>query len=560
MNINQLFLEKLRLDNIAYQYSPAMVLFKKNGETKKYSWFEYKEKALQAMEGLKGRNLKAGEFVAIIALNLPESFVVMLGAIFMGAIPVPINPILLKETEQKDLKKIIDNCQPSLVVSNGCLKKLLPDYCIPVEQVLEEGKESLAARTIGKDVNPASKQIAIPVDERDPQNMLIMPYTSGTSGKLKGVMQSTAGVVDRVSAIMKELGVTNQERVPSYMSMGHITELIATFFGQIYSGYTVYFTEEIEELVWDRQKFKEKVLPKFLQQVQPTIFPGAPKVYVGFHNKISEKTGRIPAPIRELSLVKNLLIKVIKNQLGFSKTRIFISAGSPIDQKEMEFFRNLEIKIDDIYGQTETGGPILINGKRIGDIKAMVLIHKEEQEIVIQGPCLMLGYYNNPEATSKALEDINGSGNLIYHTGDAGTWGKSLSGIPGQGLAQLLYAGRLDDGFKGANAEYYHTAKLFELEKEIKKIEGVEEVVLIGEGKMYLTALMFHDPNLHSFAKTHTNIQQCLPKIGEGMYKVKNFRLLDKRELILTPTMKVKKKAVIARWQKVIEKMYNNGR
>ncbi len=554
MNINQLFSDKLRLDGVAYQGSPALVLMKKSGERVEYSWFGYKEKALQAMEGLKGRNLKAGDFVAIIALNLPESFFMMLGAILMGAIPVPINVILLKETEQKELKKIIDNCQPSLVLGNSCLKKILPDYCVLIEQVLEEGRKSIAGRTAGKDVNPAPRQIAIPVDEHDPRDMLIMPYTSGTSGKLKGAMQSTAGVIDRVSAIMRELGVTNQEKIPSYMPLGHITELIATFFGQIHSGYTVYFTEEIEELVWDRKKFKEKVFPKFLQQVQPTIFPGAPKVYVSFQDEISEKIRMIPASIKEKGFVKNLLIKMIKKQLGFSKTRIFISAGSPIDQREIEFFRNLEIKIDDIYGQTETGGPILINGKRIGDVMVMI---KEEQEIVVQGPCLMLGYYNNSEATMKVLEDINGSGQLIYHTGDAGTWGKSLSGVPGQGLAQLLYAGRLDDGFKLANAEFISAPKLYELENKIKKVEGVEEALVCGEGKSCLVALVFHndDKNGPPFIKVLANVQQCLDQMGEGLYRIKKFKLLSKKWLELTPTMKVKRKAVIQKFQNLIDTM-----
>lgn len=560
MNINRLFSERLSLGNIAYQGSPAQVLINKNGEKIEYSWFEYKEKALQAMEGLKNRNLKAGEFVAIIALNLPESFFVMLGAIFMGAIPVPINVALLKESGQKDLKKIIDNCRPSLVVSNGCLKKLLPDYCIPAEQILAEGKESLTARTIGKDVNPVSRQIAIPVDERSPQDMLIMPYTSGTSGKLKGVMQSTAGVVDRVSSIMKELDVTSQERIPSYMSMGHITELVATFFGQIYSGYTVYFTEEIEELIWDREKFKEKVLPKFLQQVQPTIFPGAPKVYIGFRYKILEKIRILPVFLREIHLIKKFLIKVIKKRLGFSKTRIFITAGSPIDQREIEFFKNLEINLDDIYGQTETGGPILINGKPIGNVMATTLIHKEEQEIVIQGPCLMLGYYNNPEATAKALKDLNGSGKLIYHTGDAGVWGGSLNGIPEQSFPQLLYAGRLDDGFKMANGEFVSAPKLYELESEIKKVAGVEEVIICGEGKPYLAALVFRDEeNGPPFTKVLVSVQQCIDQIGEGIYKIKKFTLISKSELILTPTMKIKKREVMAKWQKIIDKMYDNS-
>src|SRR3989344_473914 len=136
MGINELFAEKVRIDRQFLINQPALVLLKKDGTKVVYSWFAYKEKALQAMKGLEGRNLKPGEFVGIIALNLPESFFAMLGAILMGAVPVPINVMLLKEAGQKELNKILDNCHPALVLGNGCLKKLLPEYCIPIEQII----------------------------------------------------------------------------------------------------------------------------------------------------------------------------------------------------------------------------------------------------------------------------------------------------------------------------------------------------------------------------------------------------------------------------------------
>jgi len=554
MSISQLFSEKLRSDGVAYQNQPAMVLLKKNGGKVEYAWFDYKERVLQVMEGLKGRGLKVGDFVPIIALNLPESFFAILGTILAGMIPIPINVMLLKEAGQKELNKILENCRPALVLGNECLRKLLPDNCISITQIFTEGHEIMESRNRG----PNRKITKLEPEPRNPQEILIMSYTSGTSGKPKGVMLSEAGVIDRVAAITNELQVTRQERFLSYLPLGHISELIATFFGQIHSGYTVYFTEHIEELIRDREKFR-KVFPKILQQAQPTIFLAVPKVWMNFRKKIEYKLKKIPLFIRGSGPVKSFLVKLIKRQLGFQKTRVFISAGSPIDQSEVDFFKNLDINIDDIYGQTETGGPILINGKKIGDVMVIMLVKKEEKEeqkeIVVQGPCLMLGYYNNPKATAKALEDINNSGKLIYHTGDACKYGKTLSGIPG-----LICAGRLDNGFKLANGEFISAPKIYELENEIKKVNGVEEVIICGEGKPSLVALIFSDKYYtHGLPCEYfgRKIDQRCQEIGEGLYKIRACWFADKDELEYTATMKIKRKEVIKKFQGVIGTLTN---
>ena len=563
MTFSQLFLEKCRSDvricrwdGRNYRHSPALVLLKKDGTKVEYAWFDYKNRVLQIIEGLKGRNLKKGEFVAIIALNLPESFFAILGAIFMGAVPVPINFMLLKnEGGREELKKILGDCKPRIILGNAALKEFLPEDCVLIKQILSEGHEIIKNLNRG----PKAKITVLEPEARNSQDLFIMPYTSGTTGKPKWVMLNEDGMIDRVSATMAELRVSDQERVPSYLPLGHIAELVATFFGQIHSGYTIYFTEHIEERIKNPDKFT-KEFPPFLQQVQPTIFLGVPKIWIHFRQGIEKKLKKIPGVsfLRKSKTVNNFLIRQTKKQLGFQNTRIFISAAAPINdmgQDGIEFFQNLEINLNDIYGQTETGGPILINGQRIGNIVAMMLIRKEEQEIIIQGQCLMLGYYNNPEATAKVLGDFNNNGKFTYHTGDACKWGKSISGIPGQGLAKLLYAGRLDDGFKGADGEYRHASKIYELENKLKKIKEVEEAIVCGEGKLFLVALIFTDktftrglPCTYLAKKVR---QRCL-EIGEGLYKIKACYLANKDGLEYTATMKLKRKEVIKKFQGVI--------
>ena len=562
MGINELLAEKVRIDGKFLVNDPALVLFKKDWAKVEYSWFEYEEKALQVMKGLKGRNLKAGEFVAIIALNLPESFFALLGAILMGAIPVPINYLLLKnEGGKEELKKILDDCRPSLILANQSLKKMLPkpesEYCIPIEQIIQEGKEALAGRPAGKNNCPEPRHPSIPIHPRKPQEMLIMPYTSGTTGKPKGVMLSEEGVLDRAVAVLGYYRASHRERVPSYLPLGHISELIATFFGQLYGGYTVYFTEHIEKRLTDAEKLLE-IFPLFLQRVMSTIFLGVPNVWINFQNGIKKKLNKIPlisqiiSQLRKFKPFNNLVTKMIKNKLGFPSTRVFITAAAPPDQIDLAFYRNLDIAIDDIYGQTEVCGPILVNGEPIGNVQ--VWIGSQNNKITVEGPCVMLGYYKNPEATSKVIQGVtlsNGETRRVYCTGDLGR--KNDAG-------KIFYDGRQDEGGKGGNGEYYSASKLFEVEKEIKKIEGVAEVVFVFEGRPFLTALIFHqDDAVQNSLKIHINIRKCLDRIGEGFYKVKRFKVLSKKELILTPTMKVKKKATIERFKELTDQMYEEN-
>lgn len=559
MGINELLAEKVRVDGKFLVNEPALVLFKKDGGKVEYSWFEYEEKVLQTVEGLKGRNLKPGEFVAIIALNLPESFFAMLGAILMGAIPVPINYLLLKnEGGKEELKKILNDCRPSLVLVNQSLKKMLPKPesgdCIPIEQIIQEGKEALAGRPAGKNDRPESRHLSIPVSLRKPQEMLIMPYTSGTTGIPKGVMLSEEGVLDRVAAILGYYRASHRERVPSYLPLGHISELIATFFGQLYGGYTVYFTEHIEKRLTDPEKLLE-LFSLFLQQVKATIFLGVPNVWINFQNGIKKKLNGIPvvgqmvAQLRKFKPFNRLIIKMVKTKLGLLYMRIAVTAAAPPDQIDMALYQNLDIFIDDIYGQTEVAGPILINGQPLGNVQ--VWIGSQNNGITVEGPCIMLGYYNHPEATAEVIQEVtlaSGETRRVYLTGDLGRKGAD---------GRIFYDGRQNEGGKGGNGEYYSASKLFELEKEIKKIKGIEEVIFVFEGRPFLTALIFHQSDANQIpVKAFVDIYQCLDRIGEGFYKVKGFRVLSKKELILTPTMKVKKKAVMEKFKTRIDQMY----
>lgn len=503
----------------------ALVLINKNGSTKTYSWLHYSNKAKHASQALIHFGISKGDFVVVAAPNLPESFFVMLGIIAIGAVPVPINIPLLKEPGQKEFRHILNDCRPKLVLASSCLSKYLTD----TEHTTFEGL-LLRGSFIQESADDKIREA-----ETNPDKLLIMLYTSGTTGYPKGVMLSNKNISDRVEAIIKELRVTRQERIFSYLSLGHISELIATFFGQLGGGYTVFFSEYSGEILENREQFRV-AFPGILQTVKPTIFLAVPKVWENMRKNIEKKTRFLPIQLNCRGIINNFVVRAILKKIGLSRTRIFVSAAAKLSTEDHEFFASIGMHIHDIYGQTETGGPLLLNGKPIG--ATFVTISRDpNREIMVTGQNIMLGYYNNKTATEKVLDGG------IYHTSDIGRIGPD---------GRIFYAGRLGDKVKNAQGEFVDPEKIEELENEIKQIRKVDEVVIFSEGKPRPVALIFSSkPN----RDMELSLKKLLPQIGQGFYKIDSFLLVNSNLLELTPTLKVRRKAIFIKFEKEIEKL-----
>lgn len=233
--------------------------------------------------------------------------------------------------------------------------------------------------------------------------------------------------------------------------------------------------------------------------------------------------------------------------MGFGQTRHFISAGAAVDPDYINFFKELGINISDIYGQTETAGPLLIDGRAIGNV--YMSINPQTREVEVQGSCVMQGYYHNPATSALVLERHP----TVLKTGDEGCYYSYKEPYP-----RVRIYGRLDDGFKKNNGEYTTTQTVCALEQALSKIEGVEEVVVDGKGKDYIVALIFAKKATLTSAEQAALaniISDALPGIGENPDKVKNFAILGKEELIVTPTAKTKRKAIIEKFQDLIKEL-----
>lgn len=523
---------------------PALVLLKKDGSKESCSWKDYLHyhalSAALAFQELKLVNpLETEEknFIAIVPANLPESFFALLGIIMAGWVPVPIHPLLLKEPER--VKAILDNCKPRITLVSECLWSEYKGYrghtAITIEQLTALGKRVFRNST-GKRLYRSDKI-------HNPNRLLIMPYTSGTTGGPKGVMLSHENILDRVRAMVNNLKVSPEDRVLSYLTLGHISELIATFFGQMIGGYTIYFTDHST----DREKLKENFI-SVLKMVRPTAFLGVPKVWINIETGIKQKiksAGKL-AKLLPISFLKDK----IRQELGFDHTRIFVSTGSEISRHEIKFFRKLGVNITDIYGQTETAGPLLINGSVLGDTN-QVFLDPFSKEILVTGKAVMIGYHDDPEANQKCFGKILGE--LFYHTGDVGRFNMQNGSIS--------VTGRIGDGYKSAQGEYITVESIQNLEQEVKTqirdIDPQAEVIVCGKGKSYQIALIFLNnkpSDEKELAELHETLKTRTRAVGRGLLKIGGLAILSSQtDLIVTPTLKPKRKEIIEKFQRLID-------
>ncbi len=411
-------------------------------------------------------------------------------------------------------------------------------------------------------------------------------YTSGTTGPPKGVMLSHKNLAwtAQCAADMVEIGPSDCN--VSYLPLSHIAEQMFSLHVPCTTGSSVYFAESIAKVA---DNFKE---------VQPTVLFAVPRIwekfYAGVSTKMALATGVKAKMVgwaretgHEVNRVRNrgeepagwLLMKYnffnkkvyskLKEALGLSRARACVSGAAPISKEIISFFSGLDVMIREVYGQSEDTGPTSFNlpGKtRIGTVGppipgTKVKIAKDD-EILVKGPHVFLGYYKNQEATDETLID-----GWLY-SGDLGK-------IDDEGFLHIT--GRKKDLIITAGGKNIAPKNI---ESAMKDSNLVGEAVVIGDRRKYLTALVSLDPekaaefaNEHGLdeAKLHESpqlrgiIQEHVDKVNSELARVeqiKKFTVLQRAFSIeggeLTPTLKVKRKVVNDNYSDDIEAMYKD--
>jgi long-chain acyl-CoA synthetase len=240
-------------------------------------------------------------------------------------------------------------------------------------------------------------------------------YTSGTTGKSKGVMLANENLVTNFIGVKHLMQLDDSIRVLSVLPINHVYESTCGVLAPLFLGGTVAFAESLLKVAQN------------LNEIKPNFFLGVPALYQALYTRMTAKinasiAGRI---MNSNPVTRGIVASKIKKELGGNIS--FISGGASLDPALQKGLRNLGLSIYNGYGITETAPLVAVNSKvggdRLGSVgKVMpdveIKIDKPSEdgvgEIWIKGPNVMRGYHNNPEATKEALTDG------WYHSGDLG--------------------------------------------------------------------------------------------------------------------------------------------
>ncbi len=563
---------------------------REGGAWKPTNWDTYSDQVIQAGRALIALGFEPGQTSCILGFNRPEWAILDLATMGVGGAPAGIYttcspvevryivehaeaPVILVENEDQWKKVEAERANmPNLkhVITMSGAPAIADDMVMTWDEFLAKGDE-------------VEKQAYLDrVEALDPNKLATLIYTSGTTGPPKGVMLSGHNLAWTSNVAIGITTVNSSDSMLSYLPLSHIAEQMFTLHIPITTGARVYFAESIE------------AVPENLKEVQPTIFFGVPRIWEKFHAgitaKLKEATGikaklvnwamkvgfeanRTPKGPKGLQyrLADKLIYSKLKPAIGMGNVRVGVSGAAPIAAEVLEFFASLDIVVLEVYGQSEDTGPTAFNtperyrfgsvGPSIPGIEVKIA---EDGEIMVKGDNVFMGYYKDPETTAATLTEDG-----WLHSGDLGAFdSEGFLSITGRKKDIIITAG-------GKNI----TPK--NLEAGIKNHELVNEAVVIGDRRKYLSALVTIDPEageawaaangedvnaLHASKKLRASIQAHIDEMNQHFARVeqiKKFTILKRNFSVedgeLTPTLKVKRAKVNDHFADDIEAMYAEG-
>jgi long-chain acyl-CoA synthetase len=567
------------------------------------TWAQYYENVKKVAMGLHALGIKRGDHIAIVGENKPEWLFSAMGTMSLGGIFVGVyttNPVaeceyivghsesvvfFCEDEEQFDkalacrertphLKKMVVWDMDGLRHFNDPMLMSFDDLLLLGDKTDKENPE-LFERIVSEG---KSEEIASII------------YTSGTTGPPKGAMIAHKNYlwISEQNEKITKMGV-NDETI-SFLPLNHVYEQIFDLMMHLRAGHIVNFTENTDTVMND------------LRNVSPTLFHAVPRIWEKYHSAIVLKMAdatwlkrtifntayKIGSMYNTRKLAKKsipfyLFIAYwiayfsvfwkLKERLGFDRVRLGISGAAPISHEILKFFQSIGIPIREGYGLTETTGITHISdeehfklgtvGRSLPDSEVKIA---EDGEILIRHGGIFQGYFKEPEATAQAMEGG------WFHTGDVGE-------VDEEGYLKITDRKKdliITAGGKNVAPQY--------IENLLKYSPYITDAVVIGDKRKFITALIVIDEeNVVKYAQDHkvqyttfaslTRTEEVIKLITEEINKVnkqiarveniRKFRLLDKKLYTedgeVTPTMKIKRKAIAEQYKDIIEEMYKGG-
>ena len=471
------------------------------GEWVSYSWKEIAHRIRRWRCALAREGFPLGARIAILVPNGIEHVCMDQAALSLGLVPVPMHVIDLPES----LIYVLTDCGASLLLVDSVEGwRALEPFASSVPALKrvvvlgDSGPSSTGiARTLAEWLDPAQQCDALDdtdVSLADPKALAAIVYTSGTTGRPKGVMLSHGNVVSNVHAIMAVVPVTQDDVFLSFLPLSHALERTAGYYLPMVAGATVAFARSVALLMSD------------LLVVRPTVLVSVPRIYerayaklhasidrhalsralfalaieLGWRRFQQEEDDESPSAelVREIwPALDRLIAARVRKPFG-GRLRAAVSGGAPIPRVVARTFLALGIPLLQGYGLTESAPVVACNtlednhpdsvGRPLPGIEVKL---GERDELLVRGPSVMVGYWRRPEETAQILEPDG-----WLHTGDQARIDEG----------RIVIKGRIKDILVTSTGEKIAPV---DLESAILTDPLFEQIMLLGEGRPYIAAL-----------------------------------------------------------------------
>jgi long-chain acyl-CoA synthetase len=544
---------------------PDRVALRLKDDEVSLTWAEYADKVRRVAAGLAGLGLERGGSMGIMLTNRPEFHWFDAAALHLGATPFSVYNTYAPEQIQYQVK----DAEARIVVTEKAFEDRIRGL---------EGVDHVIVVDGGDDVEQhAAEGFNFEASWRavQPEDILTLIYTSGTTGPPKGVQLTHSNLISAVQGFDDVIAFPSDGRVVSWLPMAHIAERACSHYLPMMLGFTTTDCPDPRQVVF------------YLPEVRPTWFFAVPRIFeklkaaieagieaeqdaarkqatqwaldVGLRKVRLEQAGEpVPEGLRaEHAKADELVLSKMRAKLGLDSIESINVGAAPTPREVIEFFHAIGIPLAELWGMSETTGygtcnpPDRIKIGTVGPVSPGVEIKlADDGEVLIRGPVITPGYRNQPDKTA---DTIDAEGWL--YTGDVGEFDED---------GYLKIVDRKKELIINAGGKNMSPANIEARVKAASPLIG--QVIAIGDMKPYNVALITLDPDVApTFAEEDVaaEVERGVAAANEQMARVeqiKKYKILpgdwEPGGDELTPTMKLKRKPIHAKYAKEIEELY----